>query len=264
MAKDKLMNYENLYQTLLPQQKALKDNLASLQKLSKTIGHETDSGDIKNLLKDLGTMADTAAALSSALEAMKAAVGGFDTKAYFESGDFAQQMLDACEEKGVDVRGASPIYEMFPYRVKLDMENQDVYLDRKKIQCMRPQSFVDMVQKGQEKLNRAAFNPAAFASELADAYDTAVYKMKRQPGADIYLKDLYKYLAPMSRFRKDYDQQSFAFDLARLYISGIEETKNGRRFLFGPSRESNKSTRILDGNGKEYFLSTISFYNQEV
>lgn len=152
---------------------------------------------------------------------------------------------------------------MFPYRVKLDMENQDVYLDRKKVQCMRPRSFVDTVRSGQEKLNKASFNPTVFAGELADAYDTALLKMNRQPGADIYLNSLYKFLAPMSRFRKDYDQQSFAFDLARLYISRIEETKNGRRFQFGPSRESNKSIRILDGNGQEYFLSTICFYKQE-
>lgn len=258
------MNYENLYESMQPHQKALKDSLASLQKLSKIITKETDGGDIKNLLKDLDSMRETAAVLSAALEAMKNAAGGFDTKAYFESGDFAQQMLDACQEKGVDVRGASPVYEMFPYRVKLDMENQDLYLDRKKVQCVRPQSFVDMVQKSQEKLNRASFNPSAFAAELADAYDTAVLKLKRQSGADIYLNSLYKYLAPMSRFRKDYDQQSFAFDLARLYISRIEETKNGRRFQFGSSRESNKSIRILDENGKEYFLSTICFYDQEV
>lgn len=258
------MNYENLYESLLPQHKSLKESLASLQKLSKTIIKETDGGDIKNLLKDLDAMAESAAALSSALEAMKSAASEFDTKTYFESGDFAQQMLDACREKGVDVRGASPVYEMFPYRVKLDMENQDVYLDRKKVQCVRPQSFVDMVQKSQEKLNRASFNPAAFAGELADAYDTAILKMKRRPAADIYLNSLYKYLAPMSRFRKDYDQQSFAFDLARLYISGIEETKNGRKFQFGHSRESSKAIRILDENGKECFLSTICFYNKEV
>ena len=257
------MNYENLYETLQPQHKSLKESLASLQKLSKTITKETDGGDIKNLIKDLDSMAETAAVLSSTLESMRAAVSGFDTKAYFESGDFARQMLDACQEKGVDVRGAAPVFEMFPYRVKLDMENQDIYLDRKKVQCMRPRSFVDTVRSGQEKLNKASFNPTVFAGELADAYDTALLKMNRQPGADIYLNSLYKFLAPMSRFRKDYDQQSFAFDLARLYISRIEETKNGRRFQFGPSRESNKSIRILDGNGQEYFLSTICFYKQE-
>ena len=45
-------------------------------------------------------------------------------------------MLAACEEQGVDVRGEFPVYEMFPYRVKLDTENQDIYLDRKKVQCL--------------------------------------------------------------------------------------------------------------------------------
>lgn len=111
-------------------------------------------------------------------------------------------------------------------------------------------------------VDKASFNAAAFASELGEAYDLAVLKAKRQPGTDIYLTSLYKLLAPMSRFRKDYDQQSFAFDLARLYISGIEETKNGRRFQFGPSRESNKSIRILDQFGKEQHLSTICYFKE--
>ena len=254
------MNYENLYQTLQPQEKSVKDGLSSLQKLFKAVLRETESGDIKSLSRDIGSMADAALALSSALEEMKDSLGSFDTKAYFESGDFAAQMLAACEEKGVDVRGDFPVYEMFPYRVRLDTENQDVYLDRKKVQCMRPQSLVSTVQTGQEKLNKASFNALTFASELADAYELAVLKLKKNPGADLYLTSLYKFLAPMSRFRKDYDQQSFAFDLARLYISGINETKNGKKLQFGPSRNSNKCIRILDADGKEVFLATIRFY----
>lgn len=149
---------------------------------------------------------------------------------------------------------------MFPYRVKLDTENQDIYLDRKKVQCLHPRVFVDMVRKGQEKLNKAPFNALVFASELSEAYDLALLKLKKQPEADIYLTSLYKFLAPMSRFRKDYDQQSFAFDLARLYISDVEETKNGRKFQFGPSRVGGKAIRILDRDGKEQFLATIRFY----
>jgi hypothetical protein len=172
-------------------------------------------------------------------------------------------MLAACAEKGVDVRGEFPVYEMFPYRVRLDAENQDVYMDRRKVQCMRPGSFVEIVRSGQEKLNKASFNAVAFASELADAYDLAVLKLDRQKQSDIYLTSLYKILAPMSRFRKDYDQQSFAFDLARLYISGIEETKNGRKFQFGPSRVGGKGIRILDMAGKEQFLATIRFFEAE-
>ena len=152
------MNYEKLYQDLQPQEKAAKDSLASLQKLYKAICRETDTGDIKSLARDLSAMAQAAASLSSTLDGMKESVDGFDTKAYFENGEFAEQMLASCEEKGVDIRGDFPVYEMFPYRVRLDTENQDIYLDRKKVQCMRPQSFVELFKSSQERLNKAPFN----------------------------------------------------------------------------------------------------------
>lgn len=255
------MNYENFYEALVPQQKSLRDALTALQKLSKTTGREAESGDLKNLLRDLRTMAETASVLSTVLDTMEKTAADFDSKTYFESGEFAEQMLAACQEKDVDVRGEFPIYEMFPYRVKIDTENQDLYLDRKKVQCMRPQSFVEMVKAGQEKLNKASFNASTFANELADAYELALLKQKKQPESDIYLTTLYKVLAPMGRFRKDYDQQSFAFDLARLYTSGLEETKNGKKIQFGPSRDNSKAIRILDKNGQEQFLATIRFYS---
>lgn len=260
------MNYEDLYQALQPQEKSVKDSLAALQKLYKAISKETESGDLKGLAKDLAAMSEAAAALSSSLEGTRETVDSFDTEAYFKNGDFAEQMLEACQEAGVDVRGESPVYEMFPYRVKLDMENQDLYMDRKKVQCMRPKTFVQTVKAGQEKLNRASFNAQGFLNELADAYDLAVLKQKKQPDSDVYLSSLYKFLAPMSRYRKDYDQQSYAFDLARLYAANgaeeVTETKNGRKFQFGPPRMGKQSTRILDANGQEQYLSTIRFYTE--
>ena len=254
------MNYENLYQSLQPGQKSLKESIASLQKLYKAISREMEGGDIKNLMKDLNSMKEVADRLTSSLESYGETVESFDAKEYFENGEFTEQMLAICQEKNVDVRGEFPVYEMFPYRVKVDTENQDLYLDRKKVQCMRPQSFVDIVQKGQEKLNKAPFNALTFVNELADAYDLALLKLQKNPESDVYLTGLYKFLAPMSRFRKDYDQQNFAFDLARLYISEIEETKNGRKFQFGPSRNNNKAIRILDRDGREQYLATIRFY----
>ena len=254
------MNYENLYQSLQPDQKSLKDSIASLQKLYKAISREMEGGDLKNLMKDLNSMKEAADRLTSSLQSYGETVESFDAKEYFENGEFTEQMLAICQENNVDVRGEFPVYEMFPYRVKVDTENQDLYLDRKKVQCMRPQSFVDIVQKGQEKLNKAPFNALTFVNELADAYDLALLKLKKNPESDVYLTGLYKFLAPMSRFRKDYDQQNFAFDLARLYISEIEETKNGRKFQFGPSRNNNKAIRILDRDGREQYLATIRFY----
>ncbi|MCI8939062.1 MAG: hypothetical protein HFH12_03620 [Dorea sp.] len=258
------MNYENFYLDMQPHEKSIKDGIASLQKVSRAVHKELESGDMKNMAKDLDSMAETAASLSFALKSAADTVKSFDTKLYFENGDFAGQILSICQEKGIDVRGEFPVYEMFPYRVRLDVENQDIYLDRKKVPCIRPASFVETIVKGQEKLNKASFNALTFAGELASAYDLAILKFQKQPGSDIYLASLYKYLAPMGRFRKEYDQQSFAFDLARLYVSGEESTKNGRRFQFGPSRDNKKAYRILDKDGKEQYLATICFFNEEV
>ena len=103
--------FEQMYQNLQPDQKVLKDSLAALQKFYKAVCKETESGDVKSLLRDLNTMKESADLLASALENLADTAAGFDAKTYFESGDFAEQMLAACEEKGVDVRGEFPVYE---------------------------------------------------------------------------------------------------------------------------------------------------------
>ena len=257
------MNYEELYGELQSHEKRLKDTVNSLQKLYKAIVRDTESGDLKNLSRNLSAFSDLLGEQTHLTEEIKKSVEGFDSKTYYENGEFAEQLLEQCREKGVDVKGEYPVYEMFPYKVRLDAENQDIYLDRKRFSCVRPQSFVQMVKTGQDRLTKANFNSQAFLNELSDAYDMAVLKLHKQPESDIYLTSLYKFLVPMGRFRKDYDQQSYAFDLARLYGADLETTKSGRYFQFGPSRFPNKAIRILDASGNEQFLSTIRFYTKE-
>lgn len=257
------MDYETLYQTYQKLEKELKDKLTAIQKLQKSISKNMEIGDLKAFQKDIAALEEAASEQKRIFTEMKETVDTFDMRAYLEQGDFAGQMLEICKEQQVDVNGDFPSYEMFPYRVKFDTENQDIQIDRKKMHCMRPQYFVKKIKAGQEKLLKASFNASAFANELAEAYDLAILKQKKEAGKDFLLANLYKFLAPMGRFRKEYDQQSYAFDLARLYSSGIEETKEGRIFQFGPVRKNEKAIRILDKNGKEQFLSTIRFFNKE-
>lgn len=256
------MNYETLYLNLQEMEKQLKEKLALMQRLSKNLVKETENGDLKSLSKDLNALTEANQEQAAILEKLASASAGFDAQSYFESGDFARQMLDCCREMNVDVRGEYPVYEMFPYRVRFDTENLDIYLDRKKIQCMRPQSFVQTVKAGQDRLMKAPFNAQTFVNELAEAYDLAILKQKKPEESDLYLTSLYKFLAPMGRFRRDYDQQSFSFDLARLYSSDVETTKNGRHYQFGPSRDQKKALRILKADGREEFLATIRFYQE--
>lgn len=254
------MNYEELYDSLQNLEKSLKDRQAAALKQFKNAVKNTESGDIKNLSKNLEQLSSVLAEQQDIVKGLKQHVDGFDTKSYFENGDFASQLLDACVEKGIDVKGEYPSYEMFPYKVKIDAENQDVYVDKKRIPCARPSELAKQIKTGQDKLNNASFNTQNFLNELADAYDLEMSRGKKALSSDLYLTDLYKLMVPMARSRKEYDLQSFAFDLARLHASDVETTKDGRYYQFGPGRKMNKKVRILNKEGQETFLFTICFY----
>ena len=260
-----MADYEELAKQMLPAEKELKDKISTLQKQFKNLSKNFAQGDFKSWNRDIRALRSLLQEQEALLAGMQEQVDNFGISAYVENGDFAEQMLDCCKNQGVDVKGDFPIYEMFPFRVRVDAENLDLYLDRKRVQCLRPSAFVQMVKTSRDKLLRASFDPKTFARELAAAYDLALLKQNQgkaqfAASADIYLKNLYNYLTPMRRFRRDYDQQSFAFDLARLYASNLQTTEDGRQFQFGPSRNINRAIRILDQDGREQYLATIRFF----
>jgi hypothetical protein len=260
-----MADYEELYKQMLCVEKELKDKINALQKTFKSLSKDMEKGNLKSWNKDLGTMRTLLKEQESLMEEMQEQVDGFGIRAYVENGEFVEQMLAFCASLEVDVKGEYPIFEMFPFRTRIDAENLDLYLDRKRVQCLRPLAFVQDVKAIRDKLLKVAFDPRGFIKELAAAYDLMLLKQNqgKSPTAvigDIYLKSLYTLLTPMRRFRRDYDQQSYAFDLARLYASEIRITEDGRQFQFGPSRNINKSIRILDQDGREQYLATIRFF----
>ena len=179
------MNYEELYGSLQNLEKELKDKQSAAQKQYKNAVKNTEAGDIKSLSKNLEMLAALLSEQKNIVEDLKREVEGFDAKHYFESGDFAGQLLEICGEKGIDVQGEYPSYEMFPYKVKIDAENQDVYVDKKRIPCVRPAELAKQIKLGQDKLNKASFNAQSFLNELAEAYDLLTVKGKKAPSADL-------------------------------------------------------------------------------
>ena len=254
------MDYESLYREYQYIEKNLKDQIKSLAKLQKSIAKGMESGELAKSRSDLAQLQTVNETTSESIDGLKGVLLGFDSREYIESGLFASQLLEQCREVGIDVIGEFPVYEMFPYRVRISVEEEAVYLDRKKYALLRPKSLVALIKSSQERLYKASFNAASFANELAAAYDLAELSNPKKAGGDVYLTTLYKYLVPMARSRKEYDQQSYAFDIARLFDSEEVELKGGRRYQFGPSRNNNKALRILDREGREHYLATIRFF----
>ena len=261
------MNYENLYQELDTIEKALKDSAAQAARQVKAAQKNTESGNLPELKKALEQLSATASLLSERVGKAQEALDSFDTRAYFVSGDFTQQLLQACRDRGIDVQGEKGVYEMFPYKVRVygDSDHtEEVWINRKKLASFRPSAVADTIRDGQERLRKVRFNASAFMKELAEAYDTTILRDGARMGSTITLTKIYKTLTPMARARKDYDMQAFAFDLARVYELGTEAwvTPSGRTFYFGTSRDGKNAIRVLSASGVETFITTLKPLSQ--
>lgn len=262
------MNYEELYAELLELEKDLKDSVGTVTRLNKRVVKEMESGALTDMKKDLQQFLSAADLLKERTAAFDEAVNSFDTKEYFSSGDFTEQLLEACSAKGIDVIGEKGVYEMFPYRVRIygdDEHPEEVWINRKKAASFRPSAVADTIKQGQEKLYKANFNELTFMNELAEAYDTTCFKNGSRVGSAVALTKIYKALTPMARARKEYDMQAFSFDLARIYEAGPDAwvTKNGRIFTFGTSRDGKTGIRVLSRTGVESYITTLSSLTTE-
>lgn len=256
------MNYEELYVQLTALEKDLKDSVGSVTRMNKRIAKETETGNLSEVRKNLDQLSEAITLLKERTDKIDETLGAFDTKEYFVSGEFTKQLLQACEERQIDVKGERGIYEMFPYKVRIygdEEHSEEVWINRKKIASVRPAAVADIIKTGQAKLYKANFNATAFINELADAYDTICLKSGSRIGATISLTKIYKAMTPMARARKDYDMQAFAFDLAKLYEAGPENwvTKGGRSFVFGTSRDGKNGIRVIGSTGVESYITTI-------
>ncbi|MBQ0072411.1 MAG: hypothetical protein KBS81_11260 [Spirochaetales bacterium] len=252
------MDYNTFYEEFQMADKNLKDKVLALAKIEKTLAKDGEKGDIKDILKCKDTISSLEEDLKKACSNLKDIVTNFDYVAYLSSGEFSNQLLLECQKLNIDVIGEFPVYQMFPYKLRIDSENQEVFLDRKKLSSLNPAYIAKTIKEGQEKLNKVNFNAEQFANELENAYLIYYLKKGLQKKGAVALKNLYKELIPMARFKKEYDEQAFSFDVARLYNAGNSiHTKSGASLLFGTGR--NDGLRILDTAGREVFVSTLEF-----
>ena len=262
------MNDEELYGALQPLEKSLKDSAAAVTRQQKAIQKNTETGNLTEVKKSLEAIADATKTLQEGIDAVRDKIEAFDTKAYFAGGDFTKQLLESCAEKGVDVRGETGVYEMFPFKVRIigdEEHDSEVWINRKKLPSFRPSYVAESIHADQVKLYNAKFNEQTFMSELADAYELACLKSNARIGSTQSLDKIYKFLAPTARARKDYDKQAYAFDLARLYEKGTDAwiSKSGKRYYFGTSRDGKSGIRVLSSSGVESFINTLKMVMEQ-
>jgi len=259
------MDYEQFLSETQAAVKELKDKTNAQSKTVNKIQKCILDGDINALPKLYASLKDAAAEREIALKRLEEMTTGFDGHAYMSGGDYASQMLELCRQSKIDVQGSFPVYEMFPCRVTVNPDTQDVTVDRKRMLCLRPVKLVNDIKMELDKLSKAPFNAQLFVKELAAAYDLAILKLKasgkkqRAANSPVYALDLYDILTPMRRYKRDYTRNNFAYDLARLYAGDTVTLDDGRSLRFDTARDARKAIRILDSYGTEQFITTIRF-----
>ena len=255
------MDYEEYSVQALAHHKEMKDKTSLQTRTVNRVLKCITEGDIHSIPKLLDSLREAAREREEALCRLEELVTGFDGKQYMADGDFVAQMLAFCTEMGIDAHGSFPSYEMFPCRVTVNPEAQEVVVDRKHFQCLRPLRVVTMIKTELDRLGKAAFNPASFGKEIASAYDLALLKKAKgrnyDPSGPCYLLDLYDLLTPMRRHKREYTRNSFAYDLARLYAAGDLVLDDGRFFRFDTVRGNTKAIRILDQHGTEQYIAAV-------
>lgn len=267
-----MISYEALYEEINDSEKRMNTAAAEVKKHAAAMLKATDGGDLKALEKSLNDIENDIEAQKEKLDEIRSILASFDKSEYIAKGDFKQQILEECAKQKVDVKETGGnVLEMFPNKVTINPDSQDVTIDKKKLSCLRPSSLVTYVKKEQEKMGKSSFNEQRFIEELYSAYESVIAletvkntKKNKVISASVKLSEIYKKLAPTARARKDYDMLSFAYDLSRVYSNEGKSTKNGQLMEIDTSRTPDKNAiRILDSFGKEYFLTTVRFTNQD-
>ena len=264
------MDYREMLTSLDEVKKTLTVLVDDSRKEYATVKKGLELGDLKTADKKVQELEETMEEARASLTALKEGMAAFDRADYVASGAFKRQIVEECRKAKLDVKeGEGLTLEIFPNKLSINPETQEVTVDKKKSYCLNPSVLVETIRKTQEKLAASNFNEERFLKELSTAYEQHIAiessrKGKKVNRSFVKLTDLYKLLAPTARAKKDYDMQSYAYDLSRLFNAGNVLTKDGYALEWDTSRNLDKGAiRILDGAGNENYLKSLRFTESE-
>lgn len=199
--------------------------------------------------------------LEEPLAGVREALGSLDSRAYLESG-FAEDFSSACAAAGVPLEGRFPNYAVFPFAVRVDNESLSVVVNRTRVGTLRPAVLVATIQAERDRLDRSSFNAEEFLGALFRMWERLNLEQSARHTLNIRqavpLKRVYQELLPFRRWRRDYPETFFAFDVQRLLSSGVMEY-NGYRCQLERGRSSAGALRLVDRQGQDRLISSVNF-----
>lgn len=180
-------------------------------------------------LRELRRALDAAAALAGDLvgaAGKTAASFDLDEQEYLGSGQYAKELLETAESRGVAMFEADERLLCYPSLIKVLPSDAAVEIDRRREKRLRPSVLVEGLKVSQSRPPR--FRPEPFLESLSAAYALLVAREGKHDSAVVRLLDVWGVLTLLPGQGRDYTRPEFARDLYLLDQSGKTTTKSGR------------------------------------
>jgi hypothetical protein len=227
---------------------------AAVQRLQKAVA----TGN----LRDLEKLRQAARAATEAAQQRAEECGPFqfDAAAYMgPEGGYLEEMIEAAEKAGVRLYEREGVIFSYPLLVRVDPANAAIFLDKKRVYTVRPETVAELLKQAQSKEPKA--RPERFIESLFEAYEMVRARRKLDAYTDQPLTRIYDVLTLLPG--ADYTLPDFTRDLYFLDASDITETRKGFRMSLPASTVSRergaKLLRFVTRDGYEKIYASIRF-----
>jgi len=257
---------EFLDQTLQEDFKNLENTHRNMMNAVKRVKAAVAAGNLDALKQALVRYGELVDRQKEVLQGFQEKLPSFDLPSFLGE-NFHQSFLAALDEQDLAVEEAYPVYEVLPFKIRVQPDKEMVTINEKTVRDLRPGVLARRLKREIERLQAASFDAGRFLAVLAAAYDLEMAKNFAEKKIEaneqeVLLRDIYKILTPLPQQKRAYPLQLFAFDLHRVQRSGQKTAPDGRRLVLGSVRDPRRALVILDARGQPERLGTLKFYRE--
>jgi hypothetical protein len=189
---------------------------------------------------------------------------------WVNSEDYPAQVEDALRSAGIPYKGEFPTYEFPPFKLGFARDSGVVRLSigrrSQQTKAFAPEVLVPWVVKQYQRVINSKFDASRFCKELLSAYEILNPLSHKGEsvvwGHPVPLKDIYTLLTLRQSTRQDYPEPIFIYDLTRLKEQ-VAIDYDGYRFELMPSRQQSKTYLLVNSQGQESRVSTLTVYESD-
>ena len=186
---------------------------------------------------------------------------------FVRSEAYGAAVEEALKAAGIPLQGSFPTYEFPPFKLTISVETQEAKLGMgRKLErstALHPKTLSAWVSARYQAVAGKRFDAALFMRDLLNAYKAANKIAYREAdvlwGRAVGLDAIYELLTLKQSARQEYPKALFVYNLARLKEQ-FDLTQDEYRLELGTARNQNKALLIVDSQGRESHISSLTIY----